>query len=147
MITAYAKHVGAAAPRRPRILFVDDDAMILHVLRRLLTLMCPQWEAEFVESGDCALEALEDRSFDVLVTDLEMPRMSGVSLIERVVLLYPRVAPVVYSSAPDLLAQTPARELTRAIVDKAAGPQTLFEILHGLCSNDERRPVATMAYA
>jgi len=64
---------------RKRVLIVDDEAAIrniwTHVFRRL------GHEAEEVSNGTDALKALESGDFDVLLTDLRMPGMSGLDLI------------------------------------------------------------------
>ena len=44
-----------------RILFVDDEAMILQGLQRMLRCMREEWEMEFVSSGAEALQRLDRR--------------------------------------------------------------------------------------
>ncbi len=55
-----------------RILFVDDDANQLQVLRRALGRMRNEWELVFVDGGAKALEAFRREPFDVVVSDLRM---------------------------------------------------------------------------
>ena len=43
---------------KKRILFVDDEAMILEGLQRMLRSMRVEWEMEFVESAEAALRLL-----------------------------------------------------------------------------------------
>jgi CheY-like chemotaxis protein len=59
----------------PRVLIAEDDASI----RRLLatTLRRRRMEVEAAEDGQAALQALERACWDVLITDLMMPRVSG----------------------------------------------------------------------
>jgi putative two-component system response regulator len=66
-----------------RLLFVDDEPKILASLARLLHSQKMHWDMEFV---DCPLRAwsiLEQESIDVLVTDLRMPGLTGLQLLER----------------------------------------------------------------
>jgi CheY-like chemotaxis protein len=65
-----------------RILVADDDAAI----RKLLTcaLSGAGYSVEAVENGAEAWEALQDHHFDLLVTDNNMPKMSGLQLLGRV---------------------------------------------------------------
>tara|TARA_A100000171_G_scaffold46488_1_gene51391 strand:+ start:381 stop:1604 length:1224 start_codon:yes stop_codon:yes gene_type:complete len=71
------------------ILFVDDDANILHGLRRRLTSVRPDWELHFARRGAEALAMAKDQSFDVIVTDIQMPEMDGVTLLEEMQKIQP----------------------------------------------------------
>lgn len=67
-----------------RILFVDDESMVLDGLRRMLRGMRNEWEMEFVASGHDAMEVLAGRQFDVIITDMRMPGMDGCQLLNQV---------------------------------------------------------------
>jgi YesN/AraC family two-component response regulator len=67
-----------------RILFVDDEPMVLDGLRRSLHSMRKDWEMVFVTSGSEALESMANQSFDIVVTDMRMPGMDGAQLLEEV---------------------------------------------------------------
>lgn len=64
------------------VLVVEDEAHI----RRLMKLKLEEagYEVELAPDGEAALERLEERSFDALVTDVQMPRMTGPELCERI---------------------------------------------------------------
>src|SRR5690349_917186 len=72
-----------------RVLFVDDEEMVLRMLRAALTSMGKEWEASFVNSGPDALELLTQQSFDMVVSDMRMPGMTGAQLLNEVFKLYP----------------------------------------------------------
>jgi len=63
-----------------RILVADDDAVIREGLRRILT--AEGYDVETVSNGRAALERLEEQSFKLLVTDLKMPGMSGLDVLQ-----------------------------------------------------------------
>jgi len=63
-----------------RILVADDDAVIREGLRRILT--AEGYDVETVSNGRAALECLEEQSFNLLVTDLKMPGMSGLEVLQ-----------------------------------------------------------------
>lgn len=67
-----------------RLLFVDDEPMVLNGLRRALHAMHNEWEMEFVSSPAAALESLDKASFDAIITDMRMPQMDGAQLLELV---------------------------------------------------------------
>ncbi len=70
----------ALGPRR--VLVVDDSRAIRETAQ--LILAQGGYAAETVPDGWDAWELLQDRPFDVLVTDLEMPRLDGHELIAKV---------------------------------------------------------------
>jgi DNA-binding NtrC family response regulator len=64
------------------ILIVDDDATIRHILAAHCT--ARGFRCSMAEDGTSALEILDHSSVDVLVTDLEMPGMDGLTLLQEV---------------------------------------------------------------
>ena len=84
-----------------RILFVDDDPMLLSGLERSLRVMRKEWETEFAARGRQALEAMARKPFDVVVTDMRMPEMDGAQLLEQVKAKYPRTIRFVLSGQSD----------------------------------------------
>lgn len=86
---------------RKRILFVDDETMVLDGLRRMLRPMRDEWEMEFCESGPVALARMAVSPFDVIVSDMRMPGMNGAELLTRVMELYPRTVRLILSGHAD----------------------------------------------
>jgi two-component system sensor histidine kinase and response regulator WspE len=68
---------------KKRILIVDDSRAVRQLLKMVLQrhLDCDLVEAE---DGQEAYEKLKAETYDVLITDINMPRMNGLSLIGRV---------------------------------------------------------------
>ncbi|MFT6256374.1 MAG: two-component system response regulator DesR [Cellvibrionaceae bacterium] len=66
-----------------KILLAEDQAMVRGALAALLTLACDslnEIEIVEVEDGDKAMQQLKTDSFDLLLTDIEMPGKSGLEL-------------------------------------------------------------------
>jgi signal transduction histidine kinase len=61
-----------------RVLVADDNADMREYLRRLLA---RHWVVESVEDGEAALQALRARPFDLVLTDVMMPRLDGYGLL------------------------------------------------------------------
>ncbi|MGH1364977.1 MAG: sigma-54-dependent transcriptional regulator [Calditrichia bacterium] len=72
-----------------RILVVDDDNALRIVICKTLT--STGYEVESASNGDEALEILTTKCFDLMITDLSMPGMSGIELIEKCRELYPNL--------------------------------------------------------
>lgn len=81
------------------VLFVDDEPQVLSGLRRMLAPRRREWDLEFVESGAAALEALDQTTYDVVVTDMRMPGMSGAELLGVIAQRHPSVARIILSGA------------------------------------------------
>lgn len=84
-----------------RILFVDDEPRILDGLKRMLYPVRTKWEMVFASSGKQALELLDVSEFDLLITDMSMPVMTGLDLLHEVVKRHPQVMRVILSGTAD----------------------------------------------
>lgn len=67
--------------REARILLVDDEVVFANNMSKLLTKRGYQVTA--VNSGDAALRALMEHSFDVMVLDLKMPGVDGLATMHE----------------------------------------------------------------
>ncbi|PKO15803.1 MAG: two-component system response regulator [Chloroflexi bacterium HGW-Chloroflexi-10] len=83
------------------VLFVDDDANILNGLRRMLRSMRNECDVLFADSGAAALKIFSESTIDVLITDLRMPAMDGVKLLEEVSRKYPGTVRIILSGYAD----------------------------------------------
>jgi CheY-like chemotaxis protein len=63
-----------------RILIVDDDQTMLYMLEHSLTRLGPDYEIITVMDSTEALEQVEQQSFDLVVADYMMPKITGVDL-------------------------------------------------------------------
>jgi len=84
--------------RKPRILYAEDDRLIAGAIADVLadfgfTVCCA---ADGIE----AVKAAEAFSFDVLLTDLEMPRMNGLELVAALRADTPSLPVVVLTGNP-----------------------------------------------
>ncbi|MFC2170589.1 HDOD domain-containing protein [Calditrichota bacterium] len=80
-----------------KILFVDDEQFVLDGLRRNLSHMRSEWQMSFANDGRKALEILGQEQYDVIVSDLRMPGMDGVALLEEVKNNYPEMIRIILS--------------------------------------------------
>src|SRR5688572_14883812 len=83
------------------ILFVDDEPRVLQGLQNLLRPQRHQWNMFFASGAEAALDALEEDAFDVIVTDMRMPKMDGAALLHVVREKYPCTVRIVLSGQTD----------------------------------------------
>jgi putative nucleotidyltransferase with HDIG domain len=84
-----------------RILFVDDEPLVLSGLQRSLRAMRNEWEMVFAGGGTEALELMDRSVFDVVVSDMRMPGMDGAQLLEQVKTRFPRTVRFILSGQSD----------------------------------------------
>ncbi len=78
------------------VLIVDDDPSILEVLNARLT--AAGFITQKAASGPEALGLLKKKRVDVLVSDIKMPEMSGLELLEKIRAIFPQL-PVIFLTA------------------------------------------------
>lgn len=108
-----------------RILFVDDEPKVLDGLKRMLYPYRNEWQMVFVSSANEALQRLAETPFDVLITDVRMPQMSGIELLSEVVQRHPHVVRMVLSGMADKEVTLPSVMLAHQYLDKPCDPTTL----------------------
>ena len=72
-----------------QILIVDDDPALLEALPEALRLRMNGVDIETCESGFAALERIKAKDYDVVVSDIKMPGMDGLSLLAEIKALRP----------------------------------------------------------
>jgi len=66
-----------------KILFVDDEQFVLDGIKRLLREYRNDWQMEYALNGTQALQMAQEQEMDAIITDIRMPEMSGLELLER----------------------------------------------------------------
>jgi DNA-binding NtrC family response regulator len=132
--------------RLPRILVVDDDPIVLRALRRLLLGARPGWEIDMAESVEAALSLIDNKTYDVVVTDLHMPVLGGMTLLTRLKSEHPSVMRVIHSSHVESLSAEQANELAHAVLAKPSHPEELVVVLEWAIDQRRRRVRDSVGY-
>jgi two-component system, probable response regulator PhcQ len=85
----------------PRLLLVDDEADILRALTRLLRRLRPVWQCDATSDPRRACELLSEHAYHVVLTDLRMPDIDGLSLLQEVVRLQPMAVRLLLTGTAD----------------------------------------------
>ncbi|MDP9037561.1 MAG: EAL domain-containing protein [Myxococcota bacterium] len=67
---------------RARVLLVDDDVVLLRSYAR--TLAADGYDVHTRLDGEAAVDAIRNGTYDVVLSDIDMPRLSGLALLERI---------------------------------------------------------------
>jgi response regulator RpfG family c-di-GMP phosphodiesterase len=91
--------MGSEVPKR-RILIVDDEAAVGALLKERLSM--EGYTCHACTDGEEALQVMEQESFEVVISDVRMPRMSGLVLLEKAFKKYPRSAYLMVTAEDDV---------------------------------------------
>lgn len=80
------------------VLVVDDDDVIRDTLCELLS---TEYSCQTADTAEQALAKLEAQPFNVVLTDISMPGLNGMELLERVLKLYPNTPVIMISGLSD----------------------------------------------
>ena len=116
-----------------RILFVDDEVKVLEGLERMLRPRRHEWEMVFAASAAEALQLLEARPFDVIVTDMRMPEMDGAQLLEQVQKRFPAVVRLVLSGYFEMEMAVRAVPVAHQYLAKPCDPEKLRAAIERAC--------------
>ena len=90
---------------RPKILVVDDEPDLEHLVRQRMRreIRSGQYTFMFAQNGVEALEVLnEEQDIDMVLTDINMPRMDGLTLLEQIPKVDPNIRSVIVSAYGDM---------------------------------------------
>jgi CheY-like chemotaxis protein len=116
------------AARLPQLLLVDDEPRILSALRR--TLRREPYELLVAEGHAEALRIIETQPIDLVLSDLKMPGMTGLQLLERVAQRHPRAVRMLITGGTETIPEPSLRAVgVRAVIAKPWVDAELKEIL------------------
>jgi len=116
-----------------KILFVDSDPKVLQGLKRILHSQRPEWEMTFVESGLKALELMEQVPVDVVVTDLRLPGIDGIKLLDTVRKQHSHIVRIVLSGESDQEWILKSVRVSHQFLNKPCKPDVLKATINRNC--------------
>ena len=131
--------------RQTSILVVDDDAAIRRLLHRIA--VRAGFEVGEAKDGVEALEVLAGRSYDIVIVDLMMPRLSGYELVQKISALTPRpiiiVATALTNGAVKSLDDSLIRRVIRKPFDVTAVAEALIETAQQIVEERKEEEIIT----
>jgi HD-like signal output (HDOD) protein len=120
-----------------RILFVDDEPAILEGLRDRLRRQRREWEMVFALGGEEAIAECERAAFDVVVSDMRMPRMDGAALLEHIKNHYPSTVRIVLSGHAERQAVLRALSVAHQYLCKPCDADSVRSVIARACALQE----------
>jgi DNA-binding NtrC family response regulator len=113
-----------------RILIVDDDEVVRQSYLRVLA--GARHNAEAVWSGAEALRAMEQHPFDVVLLDVRMPGMDGISVLKAIKERWPESQVVIITGYPSLETVKDAIQIGACdYLSKPVGPDEIIHAANG----------------
>lgn len=117
---------------KPAILFVDDEPNLLSGLRRLTRAHASKWDMTFVASGAEALEVIDQRPINLVITDMRMPGMDGARLLELISERAPGTFRFALSGETDMAQAIRIAGRSHRFLAKPIEPDALFKTIDSL---------------
>lgn len=86
--------------QKPVVLFVDDEPSVLKALTRFARQR--KWDADTAISGEEALKLAAQKQYDVVVSDMRMPKMDGTEFLHNMKVAHPNTARILMTGYSDL---------------------------------------------
>ena len=110
--------------RKTRILVVDDARVILSFYQKGLSRL--GYEVEVSDSAIKALELIEEKDFDIVITDINMELMDGIELLEIIKRDYPHIEVIMMTGFATV--ENAIRSLKRGAYDFLLKPVKLDQV-------------------
>ncbi|HUX24367.1 MAG TPA: response regulator [Burkholderiales bacterium] len=115
---------------KTKILVVDDEEVVrLSHIRTLASIHC---DVEVVRDGKDALQVMEQRPADVVLLDLRMPGMDGMTVLKMIKQRWPETEVVIITGYPNI---DTAKEAVRLgaydYLAKPVGPDEVINVANG----------------
>lgn len=108
-----------------KVLIVDDDSTLRDLLSETINGM--GYIVETAEDGEDALNKLKRERFDVVVSDLKMPGMDGITLLNNIKALDSNILVIIITAYATL--ETAVKAIERGAYDYIAKPFRLDEFM------------------
>lgn len=139
--TSNASEVSALPTRQ--ILLVDDDSALLDVLPRTIELRIVQVTVTACDSAEAALAHIQSGHYDLVITDLNMPRMNGLALVRQIKAIVPAVPILVITGHGDEEAEQQAMQAgVEGFIPKPFDRLDLTAAIERLLENTKRSHTA-----
>src|SRR6478736_1058511 len=123
---------------RPRVLIVDDEKFIRDILADFLGM--EGYLVRTAEDGAAALNELHHAPYDLIISDLKMPRMGGIELLEAISTAAPNALTVIMTGFGTV--ETAIDAMKRGAYDYILKPFKVEEVIHVVQRGLEKQRLA-----
>lgn len=121
------------AHRNPSVLFVDDEHRVLDGLRRSLFAVRDRWDIRTACGAEAALGMLSERPAWVVISDLRMPGMDGLTFLQEVAVRWPEAVRIILSGQEDPETAPRAWQVAHQYLSKPCEGRAVISALDRAC--------------
>lgn len=130
--------MSSSPDERPRVLIVDDEKFIRDILADFLGM--EGYMVRTAEDGAAALNELQNAHYDMVISDLKMPRMGGIELLEAMAHAAPNALTVIMTGFGTV--ETAIDAMKRGAYDYILKPFKVEEVIHVVQRGLEKQRLA-----
>ena len=130
--------MSTAPDERPRVLIVDDEKFIRDILADFLGM--EGYIVRTAEDGSAALAELNAAHYDLVISDLKMPRMGGIELLDAIGTAAPSALTVIMTGFGTV--ETAIDAMKRGAYDYILKPFKVEEVIHVVQRGLEKQRLA-----
>jgi response regulator RpfG family c-di-GMP phosphodiesterase len=123
---------------RPRVLIVDDEKFIRDILADFLGM--EGYVVRTAEDGSAALGELRNQKYDIVISDLKMPKMGGIELLAQMATEAPNALTVIMTGFGTV--ETAIDAMKRGAYDYILKPFKVEEVIHVVQRGLEKQRLA-----
>ncbi len=111
-----------------KILIIEDESAIRRVLKKILSEENDTYEVFEAEDGLAGVEIVKKEDFDLIISDIKMPKMDGVEVLEAVRKIKPEIPVIMISGHGEL--ETAVQTMRLGAFDYISKPPDLNRLLN-----------------
>lgn len=142
-------HGGATMSRDQIVLIVDDEPDIRDSLQMLLEAGLESIQVAVADGGQAALDILQRRPVDLIITDYKMPGMNGLEFLGRAQKIAPKTPRILVTAFPDL--EIAIRAINEAGIEnfftKPFEPDQVLGVVRSLLQEQRAQAMRNTAFA
>lgn len=120
-----------------KILIIEDELAIRNVLSNIIQEEDSSYEVELAENGIEGLEKITNNSFDLVLCDIKMPKMDGIDLLTKAMVIQPELTLIMISGHGDI--DTAVDCIKKGAFDYISKPPDLNRLLNTIRNGLDRK--------
>jgi putative nucleotidyltransferase with HDIG domain len=133
-----SESLSASPSDKPRVLVVDDEKFIRDILADFLSL--EGYTVKTAQDGSAAVTELRNAPYDLVITDLKMPKLGGLDLLKEISTAYPETLTVIMTGFGTV--ETAIDAMKQGAYDYILKPFKAEQIVHIVQRGLEKRRLA-----
>lgn len=110
-----------------KILIIEDELSIRNVLKNIISDENKSYEVDEAANGRDGIEMIKNKDYDLVMTDIKMPGLDGMEVLEMIKMMKPETSVVMISGHGDI--QTAVESIKKGAFDFISKPPDLNRLL------------------